>query len=84
MMPRFRKMTKLVQPTQKCYLTVMWGEDPKLAENEPQLYTFNSVEERNAFCKGAIEADGWYGSDWKTHEEPKTFKNEEFHNWENE
>ena len=67
----------------KYYLTVLWGENPKEAENEPELYTFNSKEEREAFCKGADEADGWYGADWHKHDAPKTFKNEEFHNWEN-
>ena len=92
-MARFRKMHKMWIPNdsgggtwvnhkpKKCYLTVLWGEDPIAAESEPVVYTFNTVEERNAFCKGVHEADGWNGSDWKTHEEPKTFDKTEFYNW---
>lgn len=65
----------------KCYLTVLWGEDPKLAESEPQVYTFNSKAERDAFMQGVGEAEGWMGLGWELHEKPKTFDKTKFENW---
>lgn len=52
-------MTKLIPPTQKCYLTVLWGENPIASESEPEVYTFNTVEERDAFVKAYMrQTDG--------------------------
>ena len=65
----------------KFYLTALWGEEPREAEQDPILYTFNSKEERDAFCQGADEMAGWLGADWKRHDEYKTFKKSEFANW---
>ncbi len=59
--------------TSKYYITVLWGEVPE-PDSKPSIYTFNTIEERNAFELGINETVGWSGYDYETHEEPKEFK----------
>ena len=65
----------------KYYLTVLWGESPKRFDNKPQMYTFNSKAERDAFMEGVGEADGWNECAWHEHEKPKKFYRKSFFNW---
>jgi len=62
------------------YLSVLWGEQPE-KDAEPTIYTFNTEREREAFMKGVNEAEGWMGSDWILHDEPKTYKPKQFENY---
>ena len=65
--------TTMSNEKSKFYITVLWGEVPE-PDSKPNTYTFNTIEERDAFELGINETIGWSGYDYKTHEEPKEFK----------
>ena len=52
----------------KTKVAIVWGEDDstraankmwETMENEPVVYSFDSIAERDAFMKGVGEAIGW-------------------------
>jgi len=61
------------------FIDILWGESPE-PEDEPVRYEFDTFAEREAFCKGINESDGWMGFeavDYDELPEEKTDVNEE-------